>query len=394
MWKPVKMMYNHNMIDATFCNFLLDAAYIFLLCGVLSFVMHALHQSSITGYMVLGIIAATFDLIPSGWWGLIENVGKIGILLLLFTAGLEINISEFLSISPVAVYMLLIELLCSTLICGLCGFYFGASLKSIILWIFVCTLSSTAVTLKNLQHTKSTYKLYALYAMSVLVAQDICFSSMQLILQSVGNHDSLTVLMLEILSSVLIPLVPLTVVFAFLYFVDLRYTQHIKVLPEYYLWIVLGSCFATAGLFGILKISVEYGAFLGGLLCGGVGDRHNWYRAIEPIVKITSAIFFMWVGMTTDLQVIHSNILLLTLCVLCILIIKTVVNVVGFYLVTKSAHSLQAGLLLVTLSEFSFPLIETYNAHDFTSEFLKALVIISMMLGGIWYELLSTPTKE
>jgi Kef-type K+ transport system membrane component KefB len=102
----------------------------------------------------------------------------------------------------------------------------------------------------------------------------------------------------------------------------------------------------------------------------------------------------MWVGMTTDLQVIHSNILLLTLCVLCILIIKTVVNVVGFYLVTKSAHSLQAGLLLVTLSEFSFPLIETYNAHDFTSEFLKALVIISMMLGGIWYELLSTPTKE
>lgn len=152
------------------------------------FVCHKIKIPAIVGFLITGVLAG-----PNGL-GLVDAVhevelmAEIGIILLLFTIGLEMSIGHLMrmkrSVFLGGALQVILTIVAVWLIAGFCGFQTGPG----IFMGFLAALSSTAIVLKLFQEKGEVYTPHGNISFSMLIFQDIIIVPMMLVLPFLAGH--------------------------------------------------------------------------------------------------------------------------------------------------------------------------------------------------------------
>lgn len=322
-----------------------------------------------------------------------ELIQEFALLLMLFTAGLEIEIKKFAQAIHIACSMLLFEIFISLLCAIIISCFTALEPSTLLLYTFVFTLSSTVCAVKAIESYDNNYNVYAL---QILVIQDIALAVMLLLLQTISTTQEFIIT--TIVQQIGFYLVPLIGVLVLAYL----YRNKPKLLignSESDVVATLCWCSFVSGLFYHWGISCEYGAFLAGLTLSALCKTNRVIDVIAPITTFFGVGFFVYIGLKTNITFFMTNTLQIASLVLLGLGLKIATNVLGLHSLIKNYPiSMYNGILLGIPSELSFILIHSVEAilgQTFHTQLLESMVIMCIFLSSFWFDriLESKPRK-
>ena len=359
-----------------------DIVIIFGLSIMVLFVFSRLRIPAIVGFLLTGVLAGPYGLGLIKAIHEVEVLAEIGVVLLLFTIGMEFSLKALLRIKKSILLggslQVLLTILVTFVLASLqIGRTFG---ESLFIGFLVC-LSSTAIVLKILQEKAEMDSPHGQTSLAILIFQDLIVIPMMLftpLLAGMGGEIGQSLLILFAKGAGVIVLVILSakwIVPQLLYQIARTRSR------ELFLLTVVVLCFAIAWLTSSVGLSLALGAFLAGLI---ISESEYSYQAlgnILPFRDVFTSFFFVSVGMLLDVGFLVESLPSVLTIVLIILTLKTITAgfttvLLGFPLRT----ALLVGLTLAQVGEFSFILArsgvkEGFLAGDIYQLFLAVSVL-------------------
>lgn len=333
-----------------------DLALILLLGAVVTLLFKKLKQPVVLGYILAGFLASPkFTYIPS-----ISNLDNIefwadlGIVILMFTLGLEFSFRKLMNAGSSAIMTALIIITGMTF----AGFGVGKILHlNSINCIFLggmISMSSTTIILKTLTDLGMRQKKFASLVLAVLIIEDL-FAVLMLVLLSsiaVGNVEGT-----DLLFSI----------GKLLFFLIIWFLVGVYVLPSFLtkvrhflndetlLVVAMGLCFSMAVFSVICGFSLELGAFVMGSILAGTMVAERMEKVVKPVKDLFGAVFFISVGMMVDPSVLVNywwEILILAAVVICGMIFFGTLGMLTTGQTLRVA--IESGFTLTQVGEFSF----------------------------------------
>ena len=328
------------------------------------YVSNKLKLPTILGFLFAGVILgpAVFGFIEDVHQ--IELLAEIGVVLLLFTIGLEFSLAELFTARRSFLGAGTLQVLLTTLVVLLLSLLLGYSLQAGIFFGFLISLSSTAMVLKMYSDRRQTDSLQGRLATGVLLFQDLCIVPMMLLVPFLGQSGdvSLIVIAWALLKAVL---VLGTVVLAARKALPwlLRQVAALRNREIFQLFVIF-ICLGTAWLTSELGLSLALGAFMAGLLISESEFSHQIVADILPLRDCFSGIFFISIGMLLNLRFLADHMVASLLNLFLIIGIKgAVLFVVYGYLYRSMRLAVLLALSLSQVGEFSFILAKAGQAY-------------------------------
>ncbi len=334
-----------------------DIVAIFCLSIGVLLVCHQIKIPPIVGFLLTGVLCGPTAL------GLVQNphavelLAEIGVVLLLFSIGLEMSGEELMRLKrPVFVGGTAQVALTIGAFMGL-GVLIGQTWQESMVYGFLASLSSTAIVLSRLQQKAQSESPQGRLDFSVLIFQDIAVVPMMLaipILAGEGDTD-----IWGMLISAGRTLVILVGGWLLARHVVPRVMQLVLRTrsKELMLMTVLGLCFAIALGTASLGLSLALGAFLAGLLLSGSEYSLNVLEGILPFKDVFTSLFFISVGMLLDVDFLVHHLDKVFLFAALLILLKSVLSLPPMLLVGYPLRvSILAAMSLAQIGEFSFVL--------------------------------------
>jgi len=356
--------------------FLRDLALILGTAALATVLFQRLRIPVIVGYLVAGMLVgplAPHRLIHDP--GTIHTLAELGVVLLLFSIGLEFRFRRLLTLGPRVALAMLVEVgLMLVLGYGVARALGWSTLQSL-LTAGLVAISSTMVASGTMAEVQADRRLKDI-VFGVLVMEDLVAILLIAVLTTVAGGDSLSgPLLADMLARLGLFLLAL-VVGGML--VIPRAVNAVLALrrPETTLVAALGICFGCAVLSFTAGYSVALGGFIAGALVAESGKHHIVAATIRPVRDLFAAIFFVAVGMLFEPGAIAgewSAVLVLTGLVL---VGKTVGVTAGVFLAGYGTRdSVRAGMSLAQIGEFSFVIAGLGAATSAAASSLYAVVV-------------------
>ncbi len=334
-----------------------DLALILTLGAAATIIFKLLKQPVVLGYIVAGFIASPhFAYSPSvGNEANIEFWAQLGIIVLLFSLGLEFSFKKLINAGGSAISTALIIVLgmMST------GFVIGKSMgftsvNSIFLGAML-SMSSTTIILKALTDLNMRHRKFVPGVFAVLIVEDLFAVVMMVILSSIAIDE--TVAGGEMVKSILklaFFLIIWFVVGLFLIPTMFRKFRHI-ISDEMMLIIAMGLCFLMA-IFSVASgFSLALGAFVMGSILAGTPDAERIERIVNPVKDLFGAVFFISVGMMVNPQVIVQYAGIITLLSVVVIVGMIIFGTSGMLATGQPLKiAMESGFSLTQIGEFSF----------------------------------------
>ena len=283
-----------------------DFAIIMVIASVMTIISYKLKQPLILGYIGAGIIIGPntppFSLISNT--DVLNLFAEMGIILLLFTVGMEFPIQKLKSIGKKATIITVAEQI-GTLIAGyFVGQALGFSFYDSIFMAVALSVSSTVIIMKILEELKVLREESSYLTLGILIIEDIVILSIFALLQSVSITGVIS------FTEIVIPL-GLTV--AFIAGVLIIGSRVIPRLVDFVartnqsdvlVVAVLGLAFGFSYISNLLGISVAIGAFFAGVLIAESKSHAVTSILTTPIRDMFVALFFVSVGALMDVNLI------------------------------------------------------------------------------------------
>ncbi|MGX5735530.1 monovalent cation:proton antiporter-2 (CPA2) family protein [Bosea thiooxidans] len=357
-----------------------------------------LGQSAVLGYLAAGIAIGPSLLGVIKDPDAIRSTAEIGVVLLLFLVGLELQPSRLYSMRKDILGSGLAQMALSAIGIGLVGWWLGLSGAGAIAVGTALALSATSIALQLLDERGDVGEVYGRRTFSILLFQDMAIAPVLALLPLLATTGQATdAPMLPALASFGIALLALAAIILAGRFVlnplfrILANSGAKDVMTAAALLIVLGA----ALLMEHVGLSMAMGAFLAGVMLADSHFRHELEADIEPFRGVLLGLFFMTVGMSIDLRLIAENALLLALAAPLLVLFKIVVVASILRLSCSSwIEAVRAGALLSPAGEFAFVLVPLGLANGLLdarqAAVATALAAITMLLGPIVAKLLDS----
>lgn len=328
----------------------IELGIIIIIASAIAVVMSLLKQPLIIGYIITGIIVSPFFLSVIKSQDEIRTFAHLGVALLLFTVGLNLNIKVIKDIGKVSLLVGLGQVILTASLGFLIAQFFFTTLISIYLAIALA-FSSTIVITKLLSDKGDLETLYGKIAIGILIIQDLIVVILLFVVSSVTNESSISNL---IFSTLLKGAGLILTLFLVGYYLLPKITKLIAKSQELLLLFSIGWAFAIAALFGYLSFSVEVGALIAGVTLAFSPYRYEISAKMRPIRDFFLILFFVLLGTQIDFMGLSQYIvpiILLSAFVLIgkPLIILTLMGALGY----KKRNSFLTGTSLAQISEFS-----------------------------------------
>lgn len=334
-----------------------DLAFILILGAVVTIVFKWIKQPVVLGYIVAGFLASPhFEYLPSvNTEENIEFWAQIGIVVLLFSLGLEFSFKKLVNVGGSAVVTALIIVL--GMMTG--GFAIGhllgfSNINSLFLGGML-SMSSTTIIIKAFTDMNLRQKKFASMVFAVLIVEDLFAVLMMVILSSIAVNNSVEGV--EMLYSV----------GKLAFFLIIWFLVGVFVLPsafnaarrflnsETLLIVAMGLCLGMAVFSVYCGFSLALGAFVMGSILAGTSYAERIEHVVAPVKDLFGAVFFISVGMMVQPQVIFdywSPILILS----CVVIVGMILFGTFGMLVTGQTLkvAMQSGFSLTQIGEFAF----------------------------------------
>lgn len=365
------------MTDHQFLTDLLTLLVLALGSGLL---FARLRLSPIIGYLVSGLIAGPYGLHLIRNVAEVEVIAEFGVILLLFTIGLEFSVSRLLRLKR----LLLAGGLAQLLICcggfvGLATLY-GLELRTAVPLALALALSSTAIVLKLLSERGEIDTAHGRMSLGILLAQDLAVVFFLVALPLLAGQD-LTFSLWKI-SRVALLLGGLLVFSRYLLRPMLLAILKARS-QELFRITILALILTTAWLTGEVGLSLELGAFLAGLALAESPYAHQALSDILPFRDTFLAIFFVSIGMLVNLNLVADQWQLVLLATLGVCLVKFVAAALATAICRYPLRiAVLSGLLLFQAGEFSFVFLKGATELTLLPEpiYQLALAVIALTM--------------
>ena len=336
---------------------LLTELAILLVAGTLiAFVSSRFGVVPIVGFLVAGAVIG-----PSGI-GLISDIdlvnqsADIGVMLLLFTLGIEFSLERVRQLASLVVIGGASQVGLTTGIVTGIVMAFGVEWQTAVFTGLLVSLSSTAIVLKVLAGRRATTSQTGNVSVGLLIFQDLAIVAMVLAVPLLGGETGGPVDILLALSKAAGIVVAVVVAARTLMPALLRHVSRFQS-AEVFLLAILAICFGTAYLTSLLDVSISLGAFLAGLMVSESRVAARALGEVMPLQILFSATFFVSIGMLLDVGYLARNLPLVVGLALSVVVIKLFTTASAALLLRQPrAVAISAAVVLAQVGEFSFVL--------------------------------------
>jgi len=365
-------------------NFLRELVIVLTATIAIVFVFQKLRLPNIVGFLLTGVIIGPhgFQLIQSV--DQVEILAEIGVVLLLFTIGLEFSLETILSVQRRVVWAGLLQVMLTTLVVLAVARLLGASVEVGLFYGFLVSLSSTAIVLRIYHDRGEINSLQGRLASGLLLFQDLCVVPMMLLLPVLaGSGQDSIFLIVWVLAKSLITLVAIVWTARKLLPRLLHQVALLRNREIFVLFVVL-VCLGTAWLTSETGLSLALGALVAGLVISESELSHQIVADILPLRDCFSGIFFISIGMLLNLGLLSQDLRITLLELLLMIGIKSLVLFAVFWWLYRSIRlGVVLGLGLAQIGEFSFVLAKAGINFKLLSpgdgQIFLAASILSMM---------------
>ncbi len=338
-----------------FENIFYELSLIIVIATLVAAFARLLKQPLIIGYIFAGIVIGSGLFTISVSEGVIETFADIGVAILLFMVGLNLNPKVIKDVGKVAVITGVGQVIFTSLGGFLIALAMGFSPIASIYIAVALTFSSTIIIMKLISDKGDLETLYGKISIGFLLVQDIIAVFALMIISSLsGGGDIFTLIITSILKVIAL----LAVVFYFSLFLLPAFTKRIAKSQEFLLLFSLCWCLALATVFSVFGFSIEIGALLAGITLAASPYRFEINSKMKPLRDFFLVLFFIVLGsqmIFSDITpyipqiIIFSAFILIGNPIIVMLLMK-------FLRYTKRT-SFKAGLTVAQISEFSLILI-------------------------------------
>lgn len=334
-----------------------DLAFILLLGAGVTLLFKWIRQPVVLGYIVAGFLASpNFEYLPSVTT--VANIdfwAEIGIVIMLFSLGLEFSFKKLLNVGGSAVVTTLIIFTGMVTAAFIVGHLWGFSNINCLYLGGMIGMSSTTIIIKAFSDLGLRQRKFAALVFGVLIVEDLFAVIMMVVLSSLAMNNSVDGG--EMLYSIS----------RLAFFLVIWFLAGVLLLPSFLnaarrylnnetlLIVAIGLCFGMAVFSQLCGFSMALGAFVMGSILAGTSMAESIERVATPVKDLFGAVFFISVGMLVSpaaLMEYWDSVLVLSLVVMC----GGIIFGTGGMLVTGQPLriAMESGFSLTQIGEFSF----------------------------------------
>ncbi|HOX58982.1 MAG TPA: cation:proton antiporter [Candidatus Paceibacterota bacterium] len=358
--------------------FLQDLAVVMIVAGLVTLIFHRFKQPVVLGYILAGVIIGPHTppaaLIHDKQT--IDTLAELGVILLMFSLGLEFNLRKLTQVGASALIAALMEILLLFWVGYEIGRYFAWPLLDRIFLGAMLSMSSTTVIIKVLGELGKMKERFSQLIFGVLIIEDILGIAMIALLSGIAMTGRLSV------GDVGLTLGKLGIFLAVALVVGLiavprllGYVARFKS-NEMLIITVLGLCFGVSLLAAKLGYSVALGAFIIGAVIAEAREIHRVETLLEPVRDMFSAIFFVAIGLLIEPAMLIAHWQPVLVITLAVIVGKVLTCSFGAFVGGNDTRtSLRVGMGLAQIGEFSFIIASLGVTLKVTSNFLYPIAV-------------------
>ncbi|MFH1057618.1 MAG: cation:proton antiporter [Pseudomonadota bacterium] len=345
------------------------------------FLCQRLKIPTIVGFLLTGVLAGPHGLGLIAQSHEVEVLAEIGVVLLLFTIGLEFSFGELVRLRRPMLLGGSLQVGLTVALVAVLAMLLGRPWGASVFAGCVLALSSTAIVLKLLQERAAVDSPQGRASLAILLYQDVIVVAMLLVtpLLAAGGGESggqgwqvlakgaAAVLFLAAAAKWAAPWL----------LHQMAATRN----RELFIVTIVVMCLAVAWLTAWAGLSLALGAFLAGLIISESPYSHQAVGNILPLRDLFTSLFFISIGMLLDLGFLAQHPLAVGGALLAVLALKTVVAALaalGLRLPLRVA--LPIGLILCQVGEFSFILARSGLPHGLLDPWTYQLILVVSVL--------------
>ncbi|MBX7149031.1 cation:proton antiporter [bacterium] len=356
--------------------FLENLALVLAVAGLTTIICHKLKQPVVLGYIIAGMLVGPHVPIPLvADSRVIHTLSELGVILIMFSIGLELSITKVIKLAPTTGFVGLIESSFMMWLGYAAGRLFGLTGTESLYTAAIVAISSTTIIAKVFEEKNIRGKISDL-VFGVLIFEDVIAILLLAVLNTFSAGFSIN------------PLDLMRAGLSLAHFLVFTLVVGVWLLPRLMRVIVgfnrseitlvtsIGICFLMALLAHKLGYSVALGAFLAGALIAESGEGKKVEHMVRPVRDMFGAVFFVAVGMLFNPVLVMKHWQMISVFVLIVIVGKFVGVSMGSFLSGFSfSTSIRAGMSMTQIGEFSFILAAMGLFTGATRDFLYPVAI-------------------
>lgn len=355
-----------------------DLGFILVVGALVTLIFKKLKQPLVLGYLIAGfLLSRHFPWAPTVQdQESISIWAEIGVIFLLFGLGLEFSFKKLVKVGGSAGFTAVFEVLFMVGLGYLVGRSLGWNNVDSIFLGGILSVSSTTIIVRAFQELGMKGNRFVELVFGILVVEDVVAVLLLVLLPSLVSSEGFSVTSLVSITLRMVFLVLLWFILGI--FLLPAFLRKIRPLleEETMLIVAIGLCLVMVMIASAAGFSPALGAFVMGSLLAETPEGHHIEKLLNPVKNLFAAVFFVSVGMMIDPNVIKENGLLVLIITLVTIFGKFISTYLGAILSGQNRKtSLQAGMSLAQIGEFSFIIASLGMSLKVTSGFLYPLAV-------------------
>ncbi|MGA0585685.1 cation:proton antiporter [Dyella sp. KRB-257] len=363
-------------------GFIRDLAIVMIVAGATTILFHRLRQPVLLGYILAGVLIGPHTpgvLVADP--RAINDISNLGVVLLMFTLGLEFSIRKLREVGIGVLVVAVAEVGVMLWIGYGLGEAFGWTGRDALFLGGIMALSSTMVATRTLSESGLRALPFARLVVGLLVAEDMLTIVILTLLTAVAiggsveastaftliGHLGLFVVAGMIVGLLLVP----------------RLVDYVAGFgrDEMLLVSTLGLCFGASLLAAWMGFSVALGAFLVGAVVAEARSSEKVMQLIEPLRDMFAALFFVAIGLKIDPAMLLQYAVPALAIAAVVMIGKTVICSLGMFAIGHDPRTaVRAGMSMAQIGEFSFVIATLGLSLGAVSDFIYPVAVAVSVL--------------
>ena len=359
-------------------NLISDLGLILVTAAIAVLIFRILKQPLVLGYLVAGFLAGN----KFGFFPTVKDMNsvtvwaEIGVIFLLFSLGLEFSFKKLMKVGGTASITALTQIISMVAL----GYFVGqlmdwGKMNSLFLGV-ILSISSTTIILKTFDELGVKTQKFAGNVIGALIVQDILAILMMVLLSTVAVSQQFSGT--ELFQSVLKLVFFLTIWFvAGIFFIPtlLKKAKHLLT-DEMLLIVSLALCLLMVLFAANVGFSPALGAFIMGSIIAETTQAEHIEHLVKPVKDLFGAVFFVSVGMLIDPEMLMKYGFPVAILTLVVILGQSLSATIGaLFSGQPLKQSIQTGMSLSQIGEFSFIIATLGMTLNVTSDFLYPIVV-------------------
>ena len=353
-------------------------------------IFNRIHLPSIVGFLIAGMILGPFGFQIITNLDEIGIMAEIGIILLLFSIGLELSLKELLNIKKILIIGGGLQVILTIILSAVIIYLIGLNAKEAIFLGMLISLSSTAIVLKLLTDKGELHSPHGKFSLGILIFQDLSIVPLFLFVDLLGTPDQIKftdviVRMITAFGAVAIIIIVAKYLSPFLLY-RLAKLRMKEIFTVGIILIILGTAYLTYSL----GLSFALGAFIAGLIFSESEYSYQIVADMLPLRDAFNSIFFVSIGLLLNVSFVFEYPLYVIFSALGVLVLKALIIIAIVMLFMYPARvAVLTGIGLAQIGEFSFILAQqgmslNIISPEYSNIFISSTIITMILTPSLF----------